>query len=255
MRRYPVTIMTFPWLLITNLIPLYFMGLSFSGSGGPEGFTALTGAENFISFVMVGAILSMFTFAVFFGIGAGLKEEMDQGVLESNWITPAPRTLLLIGRSLASTCTTVIQVCVMMLLALPLGFSFGGSLIDGLGLVFVPTLVGLYGIGFALAGVALVAREVHAALDISSFGLNILTGQAYPVSILPRVLLTISLALPLTYGIDALRGMLLGTETLLPINQAVVLLWTTALVCVVFGLLVFVLSDRRARRRGTLAMH
>ena len=100
--RYPVSVITLPFTILTFMIPIYFTGLAFSGeSGRPDGFAALTGTDNFISFVVVGGILSIYIVAVFFGIAASLKEDMQRGTLESNWITPAPRTLLLIGRSLA----------------------------------------------------------------------------------------------------------------------------------------------------------
>lgn len=245
-----------PFTILTFLIPIYFTGLAFSGQDGrPDGFAALTGTDQFFSFAVVGGILVIYTIAVFFGIAAGLKEDMQRGTLESNWITPAPRVLLLVGRSLASVMHATLQVLLMVLMTIPFGVYFGGELWRGLGLVFLPSLIGLYGIGFMLAGVAFLAREVNAFLDLGQFALNTLTGQSYPVTILPRWLLAISLAIPLTYGIDALRSMLFGSRSLLPLEQSLLLLWGTAVLLVAVGLAVFVAAERRARIRGTIGLH
>lgn len=247
---------TLPFTILTFIIPIYFTGLAFSGeSKRPDGFAALTGTDNFISFVVVGGILSIYIVAVFFGIAASLKEDMQRGTLESNWVTPAPRTLLLIGRSLANVVHATLQVLLILIAMVPFGAGLGGEFWRGLGLVFAPSLIGLYGIGFILAGVAFLAREVNAFLDLGQFALMTLTGQSYPVTVLPRWLLVISLAIPLTYGIDTLRSVLFGTHSLLPLGQSLVLLWGTAALLVVIGLAAFVAAERYARTKGTIGMH
>ena len=43
------------------------------------------------------------------------------------------------------------------------------------------------------------------------------TGTTFPVKALPTWLIPIALILPLTYGLDAVRGLLLRTATLLPL--------------------------------------
>lgn len=60
-------------------------------------------------------------------------------------------------------------------------------------------------------------REANALVDISSFIVQVISGTNFPVQALPRWLLPFSLALPLTYGFDAIRGLLLKTRTILPI--------------------------------------
>jgi hypothetical protein len=75
----------------------------------------------------------------------------------------------------------------------------------------IPMLLGLYGFGFAFAALVLVMREANTMVDMSSFLLQIFSGSNFPVNSLPKWLLPISLALPLTYGLDAVRGYLLKT--------------------------------------------
>ena len=54
-----------------------------------------------MSFVLVGTVLASYIASVFWGMGYALKSEMDSGVLESNWLTPIPRPLMLVGQTLA----------------------------------------------------------------------------------------------------------------------------------------------------------
>lgn len=66
------------------------------------GFAAWTGTGDYMAFIVVGWILSAYVSAVMWGMGFSLKTEMDQGVLESNWVAPITPARLLVGRTLAS---------------------------------------------------------------------------------------------------------------------------------------------------------
>ena len=57
-------------------------------------------------FVVVGWVLSSYVSAVMWGMGFSLKTEMDQGILESNWVAPVSPAVLLVGRTLASIAVT-----------------------------------------------------------------------------------------------------------------------------------------------------
>src|SRR5579859_648481 len=80
------------------LTPMYFLGRSFSVGGVSPGFAAYTGVGDYMSFILLGTVLSNFVGTVFWGMGYSLKREMDLGVLESNWLVPVPRPLFLVGQ-------------------------------------------------------------------------------------------------------------------------------------------------------------
>jgi ABC-2 type transport system permease protein len=84
---------------------------------------------------------------------------------------------------------------------------------------------------------------------------QIFSGTNFPVNALPRWLLPISLALPLTYGFDATRGWLLGTRTILPLEYEIVLLVVFMFVMIFLGLHAFKALERRVRVLGTLGQH
>lgn len=92
-------------------------------------------------------------------------------------------------------------------------------------------------------------------VDMGNFLVSTFSGSQFPVNSLPRWLMPVSLAIPLTYGFDALRGWLLGTSTLLPLHQEVILLVIFMIVMVAFGWWVFQRLERHVRKLGTLGQH
>jgi ABC-2 type transport system permease protein len=188
-------------------------------------------------------------------MGYALKNDMDAGVLEANWLAPVSRPLLLIGHTLTNLLITAITSSLMLIVAaLLFGFRPSGNL----ALAFVtvlPMLLGLYGFGFAFAAIVMMIREANTLTDVSAFLVQIFSGADFPVNSLPKFLLPISLVLPLTYGFDAVRGLLLGTRTLLPTTLEIGLMIVFMVVMITLGLRVFAALERRVRQRGTLGQH
>ncbi len=253
--RYPLNAVFRVVQPLMWLTPIYFLSRSFAGSAGNTGFAAYAGTDDFMSFVLIGTILGDYVSAVFWGMGYALKTEMDSGVLETNWLTPVPRPLFLVGQTLASLAiTTITSTGVLLLAWLFFGFQITDNLVPAL-LVVVPTLIALYGFGFAFAGLVLFLRDANTLVDVSDFVVRLLSGAQFPVRVLPPVLLAVSLVLPLTYGYDAIRGLLLGIPTILPIRTEVALLVVFMGVMVAAGAIVFKLVERRCRTLGTLGLH
>lgn len=253
--RYPLNAVSNVFQPIIWITPVYFMGKAFSTNGQAPGFAAYTGSGDYMSFILLGTVLTNFILTVFWGMGYALKQDMDAGVLESNWLTPVPRLMILIGRTLTSLLTTAITSATMLLIAGALfGFRPTGDILAAF-LTAIPMLLGLYGFGFAFAAVVLLIREANTLVDMSSFLVQGLSGTNFPVQSLPTWLIPVALALPLTYGLDAVRGFLLKTETLLPLPVEVALLIVFMFFMLWFGAWIFYRVERRVRTLGTLGQH
>jgi len=253
--RYPLNAASTIFQPVIWLAPVYFMGKAFSVDGQALGFAQYSGTSDFMSFIILGAVLGNFINAVFWGMGYALKNDMDSGVMESNWLTPIPRLLILIGRSLTNLLVTAVTSLGMLVVC---GFIFGfhptGDVWKAV-LVILPMLIGLYGFGFAFAGIVLLMREANTMVDMSAFLIQIFSGTDFPVTVLPKWLLPIALILPLTYGIDAARGLLLKTDTLLSIGVEVALLIVFMFGMLWLGSWIFSKIERRVRTLGTLGQH
>ncbi len=253
--RYPLNAVFRVVQPLVWLTPIYFLGQAFATAGGNTGFAAYTGVEDYMSFALLGTVLSNYISAVFWGMGYSLKNEMNSGVLETNWLAPVPRPLFLVGQTLASLAITTVTNAVLLAIAWALfGFRVTGNLLGALGAV-LPMLLALYGFGFAFAAVVLLMRDANTLVDVSDYLVSMLSGSMFPVQVLPWFLLPLSLALPLTYGYDAVRGFLLGARTIIPIGYELALLVAFMGLMVPLGYAVFRRIERRCRTLGTLGMH
>lgn len=253
--RYPLNAFSHVLQPIIWVTPVYFMGKAFSTNGQALGFAAYTGSGDYMSFVLIGTALSNFINTVFWGMGFSLKQDMDSGVLESNWLAPISRLLILVGRTLTSLLTTAITSMTMLAIAsLLFGFKPTGDVIAAI-LTIIPMLIGLYGFGFAFAAIVLMMREANTMVDVSSFLVQGLSGANFPVKSLPSWLVPVSLVLPVTYGFDAVRGFLLKTNTLLPLHIEIMMIIGFMFLMLWFGGWFFHRTERRIRALGTLGQH
>ncbi|MBI3174235.1 MAG: ABC transporter permease [Chloroflexi bacterium] len=253
--RYPLNAISSVFHPLVWIAPVYFMGLAFSHNGKALGFAQYSGTTDFMSFILLGTMLENFINAVFWGMGYALKNDMDSGVMESNWLTPIPRLLILIGHSVTNLVVTAITSTGMLFFGgLIFGFHPTGDVLTAL-LPILPMMIGLYGFGFAFAALVMLMREANTMVDLSSFLVQIFSGSNFPVNALPRYLLPVALALPLTYGLDSVRARLIGTTPLVPLNVEMILLIVFMFVMLWIGTAAFRALERRVRILGTLGQH
>lgn len=253
--RYPLNLISSAFQPLIWLAPIIFLGQAFSVNGQALGFAGYSGTSDYVSFILLGAILTNFVQSVFWGIGYALKRDMDTGVLESNWLTPMPRPLMLIGRTFSNLfITMVVSLIILAISALLFGFRPTGSALLALAPA-IPMLIGLYGFGIAFASIVLLMRDANTLVDMGSFMVSLFSGSQFPIQALPRWLMPISLALPLTYGYDAVRGFLLKTTTIIPIEYEVALLVVFMFVMLWLGTIIFKRMELKVRSLGTLGQH
>jgi ABC-2 type transport system permease protein len=212
--RYPINAIFSILEPVIWIAPVYFLAKSFQIGGKNIGFEQYAGTNDYMAYIVIGSIIGSFISSVMWGMGFSLKEEMDTGVIESNWLTPIPIWIQLIGRSLFSlVITTINSVTTAFLIWILFGFNIGRGILSSI-ITLIPFLIALYG----LASLVLITNNANNIIDISNYLLTTLSGQNFPITVLPKYLMAISFALPLTYGFDAIRGILLDTHTILPLN-------------------------------------
>jgi ABC-2 type transport system permease protein len=239
------------------LTPVYFMGQGFSEGGRAVGFAGFTGTSDYFLYVVVGAFMASYISAVFWGMGFSLKEDMTLGVLEPNWVSPAPRMTLMAGKSsMMFIITTLNSIGILIALGVLFGVRIPfGSMILPAFIVLVPMLIGLAGFGFALSGLVLLMKDANTLVDVSNYVVGQLSGREFPVTVLPRPLLAAALALPTTYAFDAVRGLLLGTTTLMPMRAELSILVAFMAVATAGGYVAFKTLEQHCRKLGLLGTH
>ena len=241
--------------VIAWLPSLYFLGRSFGPDGRIAGLATYTGTGDYASFLIAGWVLASYVVAAYWGMGLSLFEEMIGGTLEANWLTPAPRWVIVVGQSMRTFVTTTISVAVVLVLArLLLHVPFDPGAWRALW-VLLPAVAGLYGVGFAAAALTLVVKDPAEIIDMLSYGTSVFSGDRFPVAALPEPLLVLSLAFPLTYAFDGLRHAAIGTIPLVPFRLEVTIVVGFLIASALLSSAAFRLADRRVRRLGTLSHH
>ncbi len=190
---------------------------------------------------------------MFWGIGYSLKMEIGSGVLESNWMTPVPRLAVLAGRTLTSLVPTTLNCAGVRTASwLLFGFTANGSVTKVIRIA-VPMLAGLFGVVFA--GLARSSGDANTVVDVSNFLVAGLSGSGFPVTVLPRGLLEVSLALRTACGFDVVRSLILGIPPLLALGAAAAVLGGFMVVMLTLGWGLFCAVERLCRARGTLGIH
>lgn len=237
------------------VVPVYFLSKSFQIGGENIGFAQYTGTTDYMGFLVMGSIVASFVSAVLWSMGFSLKNEMDVGVIESNWLTPVPLWVQLVGRSIFSLVSTTVSILIVaFLIWLLFGFSISGSILSSIA-TLIPLLIGLYGLGFGIAGLVLITNNANNIIDITNATLNMICGSEFPVTVLPKGILAVSLVIPLTYGFDSIRGILLGTQTLLPIHTEQLILILSMGISIFLGIFILNKIERYCKTIGNIGFH
>jgi ABC-2 type transport system permease protein len=257
-KRYP------SWVIAFVIWPVLFpVGYVFTAKalGGPAGadlaaFRALTGTDDYISFIVVGSILWMWLNMTLWDVGLQLRNEQMRGTLESNWLCPVWRGSILVGGTLTKLATSLFFLAVS---AIEFRLVYGVRLTDGdpalLALVFVLVIPIIYGIGIAFASLVLRFKEANAMVFLVRGIFMIFCGITFPIDVLPGWMRSIAAWLPLTYAIRDIRAATLTRATFADLLPDLRILAIFAVALPALGYALFRATERRSRRTGDLGQY
>jgi ABC-2 type transport system permease protein len=181
-----------------------------------------TGNVPYLDFLAPGIIAQSGLFvAIFYGIQ--IIWERDAGVLTKLLVTPTPRSALILGKSFAAGIRALAQVIVVLILSALLGVALSTNPLDILG-TFVIVMLGsafFSCLSMTIAGVVLKRDRLMGIGQMITMPLFFASNALYPVKIMPGWLRVLSKVNPLSYEVDALRGMLIGTPANFGLDFAV----------------------------------
>ena len=142
--------------------------------------------------------------------GFGIIQELREGVIDRQRVTPARRLSLILGRTLSNTVTIGVQALVLILVAIPFGLDPSWD-----GVLASIVLVCLLAIGISAASYAmgLILKDEDAFAPFIqgvSLPLLLLSGVFLPMSLAPAWLETASKVNPLTHVVDGTRSLFRG---------------------------------------------
>jgi ABC-2 type transport system permease protein len=177
---------------------------------------------SYLAYLSPGIIAQSALFiAIFYGIQ--IIWERDAGVLTKLMVTPTPRSALITGKAFAAGVRSLIQGVVVVIIATLLGVSFTDNPLKLLAAAIVLVMGSAFFacLSMSIAGVALARDRLMGIGQAITMPLFFSSSALYPTKIMPGWLQAISKVNPLTYEVEALRGLLIGTTTTLWLDLVV----------------------------------
>jgi ABC-2 type transport system permease protein len=163
------------------------------------------------------------------------------------WVLPVHRASGLLSRLVAELIRIVATTAVIMCAGLVLGFRFRQGILASVAWLFIPTV---FGVAFAMVVITLALYAANTIVVEATeivWGLLMFFSTGFvPLDQYPRWIQPAVQHQPMSYSIEAMRGLSLGGPVLAPV--VAVLLWSAGLVAV-FAV-PMAIGFRRASMRG-----
>ncbi|MEU5305085.1 ABC transporter permease [Streptomyces noursei] len=197
-----------------------------------------TGGTPYIDYLAPGIIAQSAMFiAIFYGIM--IIWERDAGILTKLLVTPTPRSALIAGKAFAAGLKALLQAVVVIGIAALLGVAMTWNPLRLLGVAVAVILGSAFFscLSISIAGIVLTRDRLMGIGQAITMPLFFASNALYPVAVMPGWLQTVSRINPLSYQVDALRGLLLGTPSHLALDFAVLVAASVAGIAVASALL------------------
>jgi ABC-2 type transport system permease protein len=183
-----------------------------------------TGSLPYMDYLAPGIIAQSALFvAIFYGIQ--IIWERDFGILTRMLATPTPRTALITGKAFGASVRAIAQAIAVFALSAILAVHLDWNplrllmalVVIVLGSAFFSTL------SMTIAGIVLSRERLMGIGQAITMPLFFASNALYPVQLMPVWLQWLSRVNPLSYEVDALRGLLLGVRFDLALDLGVLL--------------------------------
>lgn len=208
---------------------------------------------DYLAFAVVGLVVLDFQQVGVTNLSQRVRVAQLLGLLEAELATPAPTWLVLGTSPIYEFALAFVRGGAYFLLAtLVFGVSFPHASLFSL-LAVAPLVLGAFaGLGLVSAATTMLVRRSNPVAVLLASLSVLLSGVAYPMSVLPRALRILGRMLPLTHALQLVRGALLLGSRPSEMLGSMLALAGFAGVLVPGGAALFVYALRRARIDGSL---
>jgi len=170
-------------------------------------YKAFNAPEEYTGFVILGGTMSAYWIFVLWSMAAQFYWEKEIGNLELYMIAPISRMSILLGMAAGGmVLATTRAVFILLVGSLIFKVNFAIISLPKLFLVFILTLVSLYGLGMLFSSLfMLYGREAWHGVTLLQEPVHFLSGFFFPVKNLGFAVALGASLIPLTLGLDAMR--------------------------------------------------
>jgi ABC-2 type transport system permease protein len=182
------------------------------------------GEGSYLQFMAPGVIGMTVLFTAMFS-GIAMLWDRQFGFLKETLVAPVPRVQIMIGRTLGGATVALLQGTIVFIVTLVAGFRPASVLAIPVAFLIVALIAVVFSALATAIGSSI--KEMAGFQMVMNFlvmPLWFLSGALYPLQGLPVALAVLTRVDPLTYGIDGVRGTMLGASHFgVPFDVAVLL--------------------------------
>lgn len=250
----------YPSWILGDLVstPLWFLFFALPVTLFIPAAASVTGGSSFdIRYFFWGWVFLAFFSSSMWAIGHTLRNEQLSGTLEQLLLTPTSRLAILTGRNVRTIffdSATAIYFAVLFTWFTDLPVQIVNP--AGFALSFLASLIMFMGFGMIYAALVLGLKTPEALTNIMQFAVIVIAGVFFPVTLLPKPLLYVSLAVPFTYAMDMIKWSAMDLPTIIPDPMIeMVLLYSLSFACLALGIFFFRRIEKVGRRKGSLGIY
>jgi ABC-2 type transport system permease protein len=201
-------------LMPTFVLPLMLLAVIASGTSAAQGLRGFPDVASYLGFVIPGTIVQG---ALLAGLtsGTAMAGDIEGGFFDRLLAAPVHRTSLVIGRLAGTLGLSSLQTSFFLCIGLAFGASYPGGPGAALAAIALAAITAV-GIGGLAAAIALWTGSLSLLQSIFPFVFVLLfTAPAFfPRDLLTPALRSVAEYNPLTYVVEAVRGLLTGQEAI-----------------------------------------
>lgn len=236
-----ITEVTVPILTLSAYVYLYKM---------------LNAPAEFAGFVVIGGTMIAFWSNVLWNMSAQFYWEKETGNLQMYLVAPISRMAILLGMAAGSIVNTALRAVAILAVGI-LIFQVPIFLRDPATavLIFVLTIIALYTLGMLFASLFLLyGREAWHTVSLLQEPVHFLSGFYFPVRYLPFLIQLVASAIPITFGLDGIRRVIISGETAIDVLPHVAALIIFILILMPLSKLALNYMENLGKKEGRLTL-
>ena len=238
--------------LLLAVVPVYFVANALQ----PTMATVIRGeGHQYFGFLIVGMMVLSVVTATLYALPNAITTGTSNGTLEALFATPTPIAVLLTGLAGYEVLFALVHALVLLLAAAAVGTHIAWDRVAQATPILVLLIFAHIPFGLAAGAMILAFRTIGPLPQVTLLLSTFLGGAYYPTHVIPGWIEKVSEILPMTYGLRALRGVLLEGMALRDVLRDVGILAAFAAILMVASALAFRAALQYAKRVGTLAQY
>jgi ABC transporter DrrB family efflux protein len=187
-----------------------------------------TGATSYVAYLVPGYVATIVLFTGG-GIAVAVAEDREQGFTDRMLSLPIPRRAIVIGRTIADSCTNAWNIGTTIAFGFLFGFRLDGSVMHGLNALGLCLLYGVvFTVVFIVIGLFAPNAQGAQGMSMIAFILAFISSTYVPVSTMPGWMQAFADHQPITPMVDAVRSALAGSSH----DVGLALVWCAVLLAV-----------------------